>query len=104
MNKAREALTRAVNKAIADGAPRYVNKPAFDWKTYPNPDDIRSGCKVSWYYYRSREDAEACSVAAKHNAIRQRELGFDFGYQSPGSIEMAHPNSKYAGMWEVCLP
>jgi hypothetical protein len=30
MNRAREALTRAVNRAIANGAPVYVNVPVTD--------------------------------------------------------------------------
>lgn len=30
MNPAREALSRAVNRAIANGAPVYVNQPATD--------------------------------------------------------------------------
>lgn len=29
MNAAREALTRAVNRAMAEGAPAYVNKNSF---------------------------------------------------------------------------
>ena len=81
-----------------------MTKTRFHWMPYPEHDGVRSGCKVSWYYYKKREDAEACSVAAKHNAIRQEQLGYDFGYCSPGSIEMAHPSSEHAGMWEVCLP
>ena len=31
-NPARQALTRAVNKALADGAPVYVNQPAIEYQ------------------------------------------------------------------------
>jgi hypothetical protein len=84
-----------------------ANKPRkkkIDYKSYPKADGLRSGCKVCWHYYRSREDAEAASIAAKHNAAIQWSLGYDFGYCSPGSIEPAQKNSEWAGMWEVCLP
>ena len=81
----------------------------FEWRKYPPEQAMRSGCKVSWNYYDSREDAEACSEAARHNAVRQRQLGYDFGYCSPGSIMWAEPGKggKQAGengRWEVCLP
>lgn len=74
------------------------------WQTYPESDGLRSGCKVSWRYYKDRAAAEACAVAAKHNAVIQQSNGYDFGYCSPGSIAKAHESGEYAGMWEVCLP
>ena len=74
------------------------------YKPYPEPDGIRVGCKVMWNYYRDRKAAEECSKAAEYNAHIQRDLGYDFGYCSPGSIRTAHESSEYAGMWEVCLP
>jgi len=80
-------------------------KKKYDYKPYPKEDGMRSGCKVGWRYYRSREDAEKASVAARHNAEIQWSLGYDFGYCSPGSIEKAHESYKeFAGMWEVCVP
>jgi hypothetical protein len=60
---------------------------------------MRTGCKVSWRIYRDRAAAEACAEAAKHNAVRAAELGYDFGYCCPGSIETLDD-----GRFEVCLP
>jgi hypothetical protein len=87
-----------------------ANKPRkkkYDYKPYPKEQGLRSGIKVSWQYYAKREDAELASQAAKHNAAIQAELGYDFGYCSPGSIELVGENRgmpQYLGMWEVCLP
>lgn len=73
------------------------NRPKF--MQYPVPQGGRSGCKVSWNWYDSEEDAKACSKAAIHNAEIQWAAGYDFGYQSPGSI-LKMEN----GQFEVCLP
>ena len=35
----------------------------------PEPQAYRSGCKVRWKYYDSREDAEMASKAASHDQI-----------------------------------
>ena len=67
--------------------------------SYPVQDGTRVGCKVSWYIYAEREDAEKASKAAKHNAVVQEAFGYDFGYCAPGSI------AKLAdGRFEVCIP
>jgi hypothetical protein len=71
----------------------------LDYRGYPTEQEYRSGCKVSWYIYDSRADAEACSEAAKHNARIDRSLGYDFGFCSPGSITVL-PD----GRFEVCIP
>jgi len=76
----------------------------YDYKPYPKHDGLRSGCKVSWYYYKDRADADAAAIVARHNALIQQELGYDFGYCWPGSVHPAHENSKHAGLWEVCIP
>lgn len=87
-----------------------ANKPRqkkYDYKRYPKEDGLRSGIKVCWHYYRKREDAEAASIAAKHNAAIQLGLGYDFGYCMPGSIELVGDNRGMPdkiGMWEVCVP
>ncbi len=73
-------------------------KKAHDYLPYPPQQDSRVGCKVSWYIYAKREDAETAAIAAQHNATIQSELGYDFGYCSPGSIEQV------GGGWEVCIP
>jgi hypothetical protein len=78
-------------------------KKKLDYREYPKPSGYRSGCKVSWYYYHDRANADKAAAAAKHNAVIQAGLGFDFGYQAPGSIHKAEGGDN-AGMWEVCIP
>lgn len=57
------------------------------WMNYPAYKALRTGCKVSWYTYGTKEEAEAASKAAINNASILAEKGYDFGYQSPGAIE-----------------
>jgi hypothetical protein len=84
---------------------------------YPRPLKVRSGCKVSWYYYDNKTDADKAATAAKHNAALQLDEGFDFGYQAPGSIDQLPPNTRYresmglgvewldvSNLFEVCIP
>ena len=66
---------------------------------YPKEQDCRVGCKVSWYIYDKKKDAEAASKAAKNNAILYARMGYDFGFQSPGSIDKLKD-----GRYEVCIP
>lgn len=80
---------------------RMGKKPKY--MDYPKPQARETGCKVSWYYYASYEDAQKASLAAKHNAVIQEGLGYDFGYQSPGSIRKV-TEARRNGMWEVVLP
>jgi hypothetical protein len=74
-------------------------QPAPKWRDYPPPADKRVGCKVAWYSYADKADAEACAKAAKWNASIQRGRGYDFGYCCPGDIEQ-----RKDGLFEVCLP
>ena len=69
------------------------------YKDYPPTDDIRSGCKVGWRTYATREEAEACAKAAHENAIVLACRGYDFGYQMPGSIRQLADDR-----FEVCIP
>lgn len=66
---------------------------------YPKEQDFTVGCKVSWYIYDKKEDAEAASKAARNNAIIYAHMGYDFGFQSPGSITKLKD-----GRYEVCIP
>ena len=50
------------------------------------PISRRSGNKVSWKTFVTREEAERAAVVAKHNAIIDAKKGYDFGYQVPGEI------------------
>jgi hypothetical protein len=76
-------------------------KPAVrhDYRPYPETTEHRTGAKVSWQIYRTREEAEVCAEAAKHNAEIDWSLGYDFGYQMPGSIRQLKD-----GRFEVCVP
>ena len=78
-------------------------KKKLDYKAYPAPDATRSGAKVGWYYYRNPDEARTASAVALHNANIQAGLGFDFGFQSPGSVTLMQDGER-AGMWEVCIP
>jgi hypothetical protein len=56
----------------------------------PEPEGISEllwvGCKVSRQYYRTLKEALIASQHAQVEASRKWDLGFDFGYQSPGKI------------------
>lgn len=66
----------------------------------PYPEAIRreTGCKVGWLYYDNEADALEASKAARHNGLIDRDLGYDFGYCSPGSVTKTDN-----GEWEVCV-
>lgn len=63
------------------------------------PIDVRSGCKVSWAIYEREEDARAKSKFAIREAELCEELGYDFGYMTPGDVRQLSN-----GHWEVVLP
>lgn len=75
----------------------------------PKHEAIRGGCKVSWLYFKTEEEAKAAAKIAKHNAGIAWDEGYDFGYQTPGSIQKMKDDlqgewEKYSGLWEVCWP
>jgi hypothetical protein len=46
-------------------------------KAYPKYDSVRSGNKVSWIYYTSKDKALEASEVAKHNAeTDEREFSY----------------------------
>lgn len=71
----------------------------YDAKDYPAFVSRRSGCKVSWLRYKTLTEAEECAKAARHNAVIVANLGYDFGYQSPGEITQMDN-----GLYEVVIP
>ena len=77
------------------------------YQPYPEAAARRTGCKVSWWYYDTREEAEACSRVAIHNSYVLQQEGYDFGYCSPGSIQWVEagnaPQAGDKGRWEVCV-
>jgi hypothetical protein len=70
-----------------------------DWLDYPAYQGHRTGAKVSWRIYDKLEDAKAASRAARYNAEIDASLGYDFGYCTPGSIDVLED-----GRFEVCIP
>lgn len=48
--------------------------------------DSRSGCKVGWNVWSTREEAEADSPKQREDAYRKAARGYDFGYCMPGEI------------------
>lgn len=72
-------------------------------KPYPKHQDYRAGCKVSWLYYASEQDARTASDIARFNGRVLSMQGFEYGYCSPG--ELTHVKvGPYAGLFEVCIP
>lgn len=76
-----------------------TNYPTF---TYPEPKERRIGIKVKWYYYDNEADAKTAAEVARKQADYQASRGYDFGYQSPGSIR--RHQDWYPGLIEVTLP
>lgn len=70
---------------------------------YPEHQGCETGCKVSWFFYEDREQAELAAEAARRNAITLEGRGFDFGFQSPGQITEPE-RSKRPGLFQVVIP
>lgn len=72
------------------------------------PYAIRSGGRVSWYYFRTKVAAQRQAARAEAAAERRRAKGYDFGLCSPGSIEFLdpkdYPTSAFRGLFKVCVP
>lgn len=66
---------------------------------YPKEVDMQCGCKVSWLYYETLEEAQKASEAAKHNARLDAARGYDFGFCCPGEIDEISENK-----FKVCIP
>lgn len=65
----------------------------------PKPLSERSGCKVSWAVYATQEEANKRAVFARRKADLDAELGYEFGYLTPGTVTQLTD-----GTWEVVLP
>jgi hypothetical protein len=46
----------------------------------------RSGCKVGWIAFATREDAESYVEGVRQRAAEMAADGYDFGYCVPGQI------------------
>ncbi len=84
-----------------------MGKKALDYKPMPEGKAYRGGIKVSWLYYETEKEAKAAQVIARHNAKIDEGLGYDFGYNYPGTIRFMDDPAPYgraelSGLWEVC--
>jgi hypothetical protein len=72
----------------------------FYRRVYPSKGllAVRSGIKVAWLLYDSKENAMECSPIAYREGIYYANQGYDFGYQSPGSVREVKDG------WEVTIP
>ncbi len=73
-------------------------KTKLDYKTLSTPLRTRFGCKVNWRYYGTLKEAEEAAVLARHNALIDERLGYDFGFCTPGEIRKMDD-----GTFEVCV-
>jgi len=64
----------------------------------PQETGYRGGCKVCWKTYATEEQAKVASLHAIAEAIYNADLGYDFGFCTPGSID------KVVDGYEVCFP
>jgi hypothetical protein len=65
-------------------------KAGMEYKVdIPAPIYAQCGCKVSWKYYEDHAEAVCAANFAKEEAEKAERQGYDFGYQSPGSIGKA---------------
>lgn len=69
-----------------------------DYLPFPQEDEFRGGCKVSWLIYKDKATAEIAAEIAKHNAQLDAARGYDFGFQCPGTIDELKD-----GRYEVCI-
>lgn len=63
-----------------------------------------SGCKVGWEVYDNEAEAKAAAARAAEERERKAALGYDFGYQWPGSIQHFENHHEFGECWRVCTP
>lgn len=66
--------------------------------------DQRSGCKVGWDTYDDEAEAQAAAERASKARERKFALGYDFGYQWPGSIQHHAATETQPERWTVVTP
>jgi hypothetical protein len=75
---------------------------------YPTPLTWKGGGKVSWNFYTVLKDAEKCAEIAKAKAKSLEKQGYDFGFATPGKIEvvtqMSYDGGWYTNVFKVTLP
>lgn len=76
-----------------------------EWRPYPKPVETRVGIKVEWAFYSDEATARVCAEAARSNAAILAADGYDWGYQSPGTVtQIAEEAGELAGLWRVVIP
>lgn len=63
-----------------------------------------SGCKVAWEWYDNEAEATEAAKVAAIERERKAALGYDFGYQWPGSVQHYPAHPVHGEAWRVCLP
>lgn len=63
-----------------------------------------SGCKVGWEYWSTETEALAASARAAAERERKFALGYDFGFQWPGSVEHFADHPRFGECWKVTTP
>ena len=85
-NPARQALARAIDKAIADGAPVYVNQPAIEYQM-----DAQGGFYAADTYREIIEYAYPSSIHARQAVKNPAKVADEM---------LAGPAIRYADRWE----
>lgn len=62
------------------------------------PIRTESGNKVGWEIYPTKAGADHRAKSAKRQAELRARQGYDFGYQTPGSVKQVEDG------WSVCVP
>lgn len=47
-----------------------------------------SGCKVGWLTVDDYDEAMRLAASSRTSAVDMAQRGYDFGYQSPGSVQL----------------
>lgn len=63
-----------------------------------------SGCKVAWEWFDNEAEANERGATARAEAIDKANRGYDFGYQSPGSVQHYENHPTHGEAWRVCIP
>jgi len=66
--------------------------------------ELRGGCKVGWETYDNEVEAQAAAERASKERERKFKLGYDFGYQWPGSIKHVSDHPEHGECWIVTTP
>jgi hypothetical protein len=63
-----------------------------------------TGCKVAWEWYDDEDEARTRAADAAVERERKAALGYDFGYQWPGTVQHYPDHPVLGESWRVCIP